>query len=91
MKVLKKGREQRGWSREVSCTGRGNGGGGCGARLLVEQNDVFLTHHHDYGGGHDVFNTFQCPECGVLTDIGHVPFTPRDMNEDERKRSTVRG
>lgn len=35
MKVLEKGREQRGWSKECRCTGNGNGGGGCNALLLV--------------------------------------------------------
>jgi hypothetical protein len=41
MKVLEKG---PGWSMEVVCTGRGNGGCGCGAKLLVERGDVYLTH-----------------------------------------------
>lgn len=77
MQVLEKGRPQKGWTKEFVCTGAGNGGGGCGAKLLVEQNDVYQTHHYDYGGGHDVYNTFRCPECGVQTDIGNVPFTPR--------------
>jgi hypothetical protein len=77
MKVLEKGRPQKGWAKEFTCTGAGNGNGGCGAKLLVEQDDVYNTHRYDYGGGHDVFNTFRCPECGVQTDIGHVPFTPR--------------
>ena len=78
MKVLKKGREQQGWSKEFTCTGRGNGDGGCGATLLVERADVYRTHRYDYGGGHDTFSTFKCSECGVETDIDHVPFTPPD-------------
>jgi len=69
MKVVKKGRQQKGWSKEFTCTGKGNGNGGCGAVLLVEQPDLYSTHHYDYGGGHDVFTTFQCCECGVETDI----------------------
>lgn len=66
MKVLEKG---PGWSMEQVCTGRGNGGCGCGTKLLIERGDVYLTHSYDYGGGHDVFYTFCCPECGVETDI----------------------
>lgn len=66
MKVLEKG---PGWGMEVRCTGSGNGGCGCGAKLLVERGDVYLTHSYDYGGGHDIFYTFACPECGVETDI----------------------
>lgn len=73
MKVLQSGREQRGWSKEVVCTGRGNGGGGCGARLLVETPDLYLTHRYDYGGGHDVFTTFTCASCGVETDLENCP------------------
>ena len=41
MKVLEKG---PGWSMEVRCTGAGNGGCGCGARLLVERGDIYLTN-----------------------------------------------
>ena len=36
MKVLQPGRPQQGWSTEATCTGKGNGDGGCGARLLVD-------------------------------------------------------
>ena len=80
MQVIKPGRKQKGWAREFECTGKGNGGGGCGAMLLVEQDDVYCTHHYDYSGGHDVFCTFRCQECGVETDIPkevRLPFTPR--------------
>lgn len=83
MKVIQKGRPQKGWAKEFKCTGAGNGSGGCGATLLVEQDDVFHTHNTDYGGGHDVYNTFKCTECGVLTDIGFVPFTPKYDSERE--------
>ena len=66
MKVLEKG---PGWSMECKCTGAGNGGCGCGARLLVEMGDIYLTHNYDYGGGHDIFYTIRCIDCGVETDI----------------------
>lgn len=69
MKTIKKGRKQKGWAKKVKCTGNGNGGGGCGATLLVEESDLYKTHHYDYGGGHDVYITFACQECGVETDI----------------------
>ena len=66
MKVLEKG---PGWSMEIMWTGSGNGGCGCGARLLVEKGDIYLTHSYDYGGGHDIYYTIRCPECNVETDI----------------------
>lgn len=68
MKVIKPGREQRGWSKEFTCTGAGNNGGGCGAVLLVEQPDLFHTYHC-VRDETDVYTTFQCVQCGVLTDI----------------------
>lgn len=43
MKIIKEGRKQTGWSKELTCTGKGNGGGGCGAVLLVEQTDLYNT------------------------------------------------
>lgn len=78
MKTIKKGRPQKGWSKKFTCTGKGNGGGGCGAILLVEQGDLFHTvstalHETDY------YITFQCCECGVLTDVTEAPFHPCDL------------
>ena len=83
MKVLKKGREQKGWSIQHLCTGAGNGGGGCKAELLVEIGDVFETeqnclHETDY------FTTFRCPQCGVLTDLESVPGHVRDAAVAQR-------
>lgn len=79
MKVLKKGREQRGWSKELVCTGKGNNGGGCGAVLLVEQGDLLRTGRHPYDGSHEYFVTFVCPECGVMTDVDGYPGNIRDL------------
>lgn len=70
MKVIKKGRDQRGWSGNFECTGRGNGGGGCGAVLLVEQSDLFKTSRGDYVNPvTSICVTFQCSECDIMTDI----------------------
>lgn len=68
MKVIKKGREQEGWAIEMDCIGKGNGGGGCGARLLVEQPDVFSTYTRHFDETEN-YLTFICSECGVNTDI----------------------
>ncbi|HTK05295.1 MAG TPA: hypothetical protein VL500_06925 [Candidatus Eisenbacteria bacterium] len=43
MKVIKKGSGAKGWSKRFKCTGSGNGGGGCGATLLVEHGDLLRT------------------------------------------------
>ncbi len=66
MKVLEKG---NGWGMEVKCTGRGNSNCGCGAKLLVEKDDIYLTHSYDYAGDHDIFYTVRCIDCGEETDI----------------------
>lgn len=73
MKVLKKGRPQKGWAKELLCTGNGNGGGGCGAKLLVEKADLYQTSS-SCRDETDYFVTFRCPECGVATDTKETPF-----------------
>lgn len=72
MKVIIPGREQNGWSQEYTCTGDGNGNGGCGAVLLVEQADLYETSH-SFMGETDYYTTFKCSACGVETDITDVP------------------
>lgn len=69
MKVIKPGREQHGWVNELTCTGNGNGGGGCDAVLLVEEDDVYQT----YDGSTDYYLTFRCPQCNAQTDIENAP------------------
>ena len=77
MRVLKKGTGQKGWSKRATCTGKGNGDGGCGAELLVEQSDLYQTMNCDYTGDCDYFTTFTCSECGVETDID-APYNIRE-------------
>jgi hypothetical protein len=69
MKVLKKGSGAKGWSKRLKCTGSGNGGGGCGALLLVEHCDLRRTGSHHYDGSSEYYVSFYCCECGVLTDV----------------------
>lgn len=83
MKVISKGDGRKGWAKEFKCTGGGNGNGGCGALLLVEQGDLFKTHSYDYGGGHDVYITFKCPECGRKTDVSGVPSDVKEKLGDD--------
>lgn len=76
MKVIKQGRRQKGWSVETKCTGDGNGGGGCGSVLLVEQKDIYTTERHCRDET-DTFYTFQCVSCNVETDLSTAP--PRNI------------
>jgi hypothetical protein len=73
MKVLKSGTGQKGWSIEVKCTGKGNGGGGCGAELMIEETDLYRTTSSHYDGSNVSYMTFKCIECGVETDLENVP------------------
>lgn len=68
MKIIKPGRPQEGYAIEQTCTGRGNGGGGCSAVLLVEAADLYVTQSH-CSDETDSFVTFKCAACGVLTDV----------------------
>lgn len=69
MKVLERGRDQKGWAKEAICTGDGFGGGGCGAKLLVEEADLHHRETGDGDGGHDYSIAFKCVECGVWTEF----------------------
>ena len=87
MKIIKKGRPQKGWAQEFECTGKGNGGGGCGAVLLVEEGDLYETSSSHYDGSTEYYTTFKCAACGVETDV-KVPSNveptrrrPRRSNE----------
>lgn len=69
MYVTKQGRTQTGWAKEFTCTGKGNGGGGCGAKLLVCEGDLYQTHSSHYDGSTETYTTFRCCECKVQTDV----------------------
>jgi len=90
MRVLKKGRAQKGWSTETKCTGAGNGDGGCGAKLLVEEGDLFQTSSSHYDGSTDYYVTFKCAACGVLTDLDNYPNGPRDLPTQAKRRGARR-
>lgn len=77
MKVLTPGRKQKGWATEAVCTGDGNSGGGCGAKLLVDESDLFKTlTGANYGGDTpEPVATFKCVACGVLTDLKNFPHS----------------
>jgi hypothetical protein len=68
MKVLEKGRGE--WSKRVTCTGFGNDGGGCRAKLQVGESDLTAYANFDmYGDRYGECARFKCPECGVETDL----------------------
>ena len=93
MKIVKKGRQQRGWSKEYKCTGNGNGGGGCGAVLLVSEYDIYGTSNTDYTGDTNYYDTFCCMQCGVETDVKDVPRNKKKgirPTEEERREIALK-
>ncbi len=86
VKVIKPGRDQKGWAKELECTGDGNGGGGCGATLLVEEGDLFRTTNH-VRDETTHFTTFKCIQCGVLTDLRGVSI-PQHVRDRAAKRGS---
>lgn len=91
MKVIKAGNPQKGWAKKFTCSGNGNGGGGCSAVLMVEQGDVFLTHSSHYDGSNETYKTFECPSCGVLTDIPTSVYVPGPIGERPKKPGSDSG
>lgn len=85
MKVVKNGRAQKGWAKEFVCTGKGNGGGGCGATLLVEEADLYQTGRSYYDGSSDTFTTFRCISCKVQTDVDVPSSVHVSKSEKPRK------
>jgi len=85
MRVIERGRDQTGWAAEYVCTGAGNGEGGCSAKLLVEQGDLFQTTSGHYDGSTDYYVTFRCPQCRVLTDVMDSPFNAPSLPRERRE------
>lgn len=77
MKVLKLG-NPLGYTIQAECTGRGNGGGGCGALLEVCKDDMryYPGVPGDSWGSRDPAVMFKCCECGVCTDVVSKDWPP---------------
>ena len=88
MKILKRGTIPPTWKERVICTGKGNGGGGCGSNLEVHLEDVYQTTSTDYGGGTDSYYTIMCPVCSVETDIKGPSSAVPMKREWLRKRNS---
>ena len=85
MKVLQRG---EGWKLEIKCTGKGNGGAGCGSLLEVKEEDIYNTYHYDYSGERDTFYTIVCPVCGKETDIPNN-MIPYGINASHNSKENV--
>jgi hypothetical protein len=82
MKVLEEG---PGWSIEAVCTGVGNGGAGCGSKLLIEEGDIFRTESYAMGES-TTYATFTCCKCNVDTDLS-IRQVPSRIWDKMKKKS----
>ena len=71
------------WSTNARCSGVGNGGGGCGVLLLVEEADLLVTRTKL---SVKITCSFRCAACGTITDID----VPKEV-EKRLHRLTTRG
>lgn len=76
MKIIEKS-ERKIWTKQLRCTGFGNGEMGCGSLLEVEHTDLFRTTSHHYDGSSEDYVTWECPICGEWTDLSaHIHPPP---------------
>ena len=83
MKIIKEGKRKT-WGLELLCTGKGNSeeAGCCGATLLVEADDVFLTSALN---DKEQYYTFECFFCECWTDIPKN-ILPESVKKKARKK-----
>lgn len=85
MKVIKSGTGQKGWAKEFACKGYRRNSDGCGALLLVEEDDLFRVYlDGDYTETGPPSPAFKCPECGQNTDIPDHRYSGNTRDLPER-------
>ena len=63
VQVLEHGKS---WTTDLKCSGKGTGNTGCGAKLRIGKEDLFVI----YGGGYTEnipYIGIECPECEITT------------------------
>ncbi len=74
MKILEAGNPQGTWTENITCTARGNGGNGCGAKLELEPSDVFWTKTYSMGRECGTYFTIECACCKAWNDLTDEVF-----------------
>lgn len=75
------------WKIKCKCTGKGNGNRGCGERILVTKDDIFVTSRGYYKCSREYYYTFKCPKCDRNTNIPgeNIPEVIKDKAMDKYK------
>lgn len=75
MKIIKEGKP---YSVDIICTGKGNGGKGCGAHLRADRSDLRWFEEQVFPWRtQPAAVTARCPSCGATTDIPEAEW-PRE-------------
>lgn len=75
MEVLKEGTP---YAVDITCTGNGNGGKGCGAELRASREDMRWFAEQEFPWRiQPAAVTIRCPGCGTMTDLLREDW-PRD-------------
>jgi hypothetical protein len=72
--------EEEPWIGRFRCTGKGNGGNGCGRLIEVEEKDLYNTNY-----SYDPYYGFVCPECRAVTDIPYDKWPERIKVQHRRQ------
>ncbi len=84
MRVITPGEDQKPWTAEIICNGRGWGEKGCGAKLEIDALDI----HRHYGGGgtgygrNETSNYVECSWCDKKNDVD----VPQKVLDNIRER-----
>ena len=70
MEVVEKGKK---WIAKKRCDGSGYG---CGALLLVEEEDIYYDIYGSCDDSYTVYY-FKCPECGLWNRINEYDLPPK--------------
>ncbi len=68
MKILEYGNKAS-WETKQKCDANGWEGLGCGAKLLIDAEDIFISERIFIDGSSENYFTFTCPVCGQNSDI----------------------
>ncbi len=82
MKVLESGNTKSDWNIKTQCTGKGwmQNHRPCGAKLLVEEEDIVHRKYAESYWEYGIDYGFICPECKCFTALEHE-LIPKEIRQ----------